>query len=314
MIGLISASGLPLINAAVGVSALAMADQRFARLAGDFFKGQGLMADISPQDRFVRVTMPLAGAEDPHGFLRTLGNAQGLLQDRARLVHIEKNDANLIAHLGFPFPSLLVGLLGALYGPQAMTPVFLSREVTRGEINRMYARNEQPVGIFEEPVFLGDVGSLVHGFIFMYHDLYHLAFGSALPLPVRRLWSALYDHVDRFPQSVRSLTVTERLLDHLTDNDIDASLVPSEGVLAFVPFRAVVNCVQEACERDDEEGSLEILRECSFLLSELLSALRKSGDGAVVSRRDGLIDQLEEIHMIVERQIAIRQFLEEGLF
>jgi hypothetical protein len=56
-----------------------------------------------------------------------------------------------------------------------------------------------------------------------------------------------------------------------------------------------------------------ILRECSTLLSALFPALFKTDDRAIIPKKEELIGQLDEIRGIVERQIAIRSFLGEGL-
>jgi hypothetical protein len=312
MIGLLSPQTLAFSAAPHFASALTAADAAFARLGTDFFQGQGLAVEVSDSDRFLRAQVPLNLEEDPHGFLRTLGNVQGLLQDKARLIHISRNDGDIVAHLGFPYPSLLTGLLSFLYGSQAMTPVFLSCEVERDEINRMYARNEQPVGVFDRPMFLGDLGRLVHAFIFMYHDLYHLAFGSALALPLRQTWSTLYDQVSALPASAVRLPVAQRLLETLTDNDVDTRLAESEEMLAFIPFRAVMERLQEAGELDEAEDAFDVYRECENFLGALLSSLNPSDPKLL--HADFMVRNLGEMRTVASTQASLRRALGGGFF
>lgn len=287
-------------------SAFSTADAHYVRLARNFFDSQGWRAEISTSDRFIRARVPLVGEEDPHGFLRTLGNVQSLLQDKTRLIHIEKDGSNLVAHLGFAFPSLLTGLLHFLYGGQAMTPVFLSRDVDRREINRMYHRNEQPVGLFEEPKYLADIDKIVDAFIFAYHDLYHLAFGSALPLRFRAMWAALFDRVEALPSPIVATPLAQSLLNALTDNDIDLRFAESEEMLAFVPFRAVMDRIQEAHRLEDNEDSIAIFGECARFLGAFLGALGNADDPAFV-HADFMMRNLREMKRVSDTQISLRE-------
>ncbi|HEX5038317.1 MAG TPA: hypothetical protein VFX30_14265 [bacterium] len=316
MIGVLSPQILPVPASPRVASVLAAADRSFAGLAEDFFRplrSQGYAAEVSTEDRFVRAVVPLRGEEDPHYFLTNLGNVQGLLQGKVRLVSLESKGEDVVARLGFPFPSVLVGLLTFLYGAQAMTPVFLSREVERDEVNRMYARNEQPVGVFDHPRYLSHMKDLVHGFIFMFHDLYHLAFGSALPLHLRLMWANLYDRINGLPDPIRRLTVAERLLDTLTDNDIDARLVESEEILAFIPFRGIMERFQEASRSDDGEDAFEIYRECETFLNGFLACLGRADDPALL-HTDFLMRNLRDMHRIAGTQAALRSALGGGFF
>lgn len=308
MIGVLSPQILPVPASPEVASALARADLSFATLAEGFFRSEGYVADISRADRFVRASIPLRGEEDPHHFIANLGSVQTILQDKVRLVSLDANGADVVAHLGFPFPSVLIGLLTFLYGAQAMTPVFLSRDVERDEVNRMYARNEQPVGVFDHPKYLSHMKDLVHGFIFMFHDLYHLAFGSTLPLPLRLMWANLYDRINGLPDPIRRLTVADRLLDMLTDSDIDARLVESEEFLAFIPFRGLMERFQEASRLDDGEEAFEIYRECETFLNGFLSVLQTTYDPTLL-HTDFLLKNLREMHRIAGTQAALSRTL-----
>jgi len=286
-------------------SAFSSADAHYVRLARNFFDSQGWQAEISNSDRFIRARVPLVVKEDPHGFLRTLGNVQSLLQDKARFVHVEKDGSNLVAHLGFAFPSLLTGLLHFLYGGQAMTPVFLTRDVVRREINGMYHRNEQPVGLFDQPKYLADVDQVVDAFIFAYHDLYHLVFGSALPFRFRKMWATLFERVEALPQHVVQTPLVQRLLDNFTDNDVDMRLAESEAMLAFVPFRALMDRNREAYGMDDPEDAIAVLQECSRFLDAFLPLIERPDDPALI-HREFMLKNLKGLQQIVETQISLR--------
>lgn len=306
MVGLI-APQTPSLGAHAMTPELDRADRTFAAVARDFFHSRGVEVEVSFQDRFVRASLP-QDMRDPHLLAYNLTNLQEILNAKAPLVNL-KEGGRAVARLGFPFPGLLVGLLTFLYGAQVPELIFVSRDISRDEINEMYKKNRQPVGVFSEPVYLSHYGAAVHPFIFMFHDLYHAVFVAALPLDVRRHWCALYDMVNALPSEARSLPVAESLLNGFTNTDIDGRAVASKEVLTFVPFQPVIDRICGAYGMENGEEALAVFGECETLLGVLLKTLNTADDPALLYK-DFLIGQLGDLQQGVTTQAAIRKTLE----
>lgn len=107
--------------------------------------------------------------------------------------------------LRFPPLTRLEEAARLVYGPEAANWMYVAGEIPGDDINRFHKDRRQPIALSRKPVYFEQAGSLVHGFIYAFHDVYHAIDVAGIHPELLRIGVTLYDSVRALPSPLDQL-------------------------------------------------------------------------------------------------------------